>query len=181
VESRWKDVSYSVRTLVRTPTFTAAAVLSVALGVGGNLAVFTVLNRLFLIPLPVDQPARLVDGHTLDTKNTTQFGNIMPLSYPNMVDLRDGTRAFSGLAGYSAPILLAMSSGGETEMVFSQLATGNYFDVLGVRPAAGRCFLPEEDLTPGTPAVVVLNPRFWHSRLGGRGQKARRAIPPAPD
>jgi predicted permease len=176
MESLWKDARYSVRTLVRTPTFTAAAVLSLALGVGANTTVFTVINALFLNPLPVDQPARLVAVNTLDTKNTTQFGNIMPLSYPNLVDLRDGTKAFSGLAGYSAPILLAMSSGGETEMVFSTLATGNYFDVLGVRPAAGRFFLAEEDRTPGTHPVAVLNHRFWQRRFGGRADIAGSTI-----
>jgi predicted permease len=167
-DSLWQDVRYSLRTLFRTPTFTATAVLSLALGVGANTTVFTLVNALFLNPLPVAHPEQLVAVNTLDTKNTTQFGNIMPLSYPNLVDLREGTQAFSGLTGYSAPLLLAMSTRGEPENVFSQLVTSNYFDVLGVRAAAGRFFLPDEDRTPGTHPVVVLNHRFWQRRFAGR-------------
>ena len=97
VSSLWQDLRYSLRTLVRTPSFTATAILSLALGVGANTTVFTLINTLFLNPLPVDRPAQLVAVNTLDTKNTTQFGNIMPLSYPNLVDLREGSQAFSGV------------------------------------------------------------------------------------
>jgi macrolide transport system ATP-binding/permease protein len=167
-ESLWQDLRYSLRTLLRTPAFTAAAVLSLALGVGANTTLFTLINALFLNPLPVDRPGELVTVNTLDTKNTTQFGNIMPLSYPNLVDLRTDSHVFSGFAGYSAPIGLALSDDGEPEPLFAQLVTGNYFDVLGLRPAAGRFFLPQEDRTPGTHPVVVLNHRFWQRRFGGR-------------
>jgi predicted permease len=176
MDSLWQDVRYSLRTMVRTPTFTLAAVLSLALGVGANTTVFTLINALFLNPLPVAEPSRLVAVNTLDTKNTTQFGNVMPLSYPNLVDLRDGSQAFSGLAGYSSPVMLAMSTGGEPETLFSQLTTGNFFDVLGVHPAAGRFFLPEEDRTPGSHPVVVLNHRLWQRRFGGRADIVGRTI-----
>lgn len=172
----WQDVRYSLRTLSRAPAFTVASVLSLALGVGANTTMFTVINALFLNPLPVHQPAELVAVNTLDTKNTTQFGNIMPLSHPNLVDLRERIQAFSGLAGYSGPIGLAMSTEAEPEPVFSQLVTGNYFDVLGLRPAAGRFFLSEEDRTPGTHPVVVLNHRFWQRRFGGRADIVGRTI-----
>jgi predicted permease len=190
MDALWQDLRYSLRALFRTPAFTAAAVLSLALGVGANTTIFTLVNALFLNPLPVDEPARLVAVNTLDTKNTTQFGNVMPLSYPNLADLRasttsarpesaegrDGNSAFTGLAGYSAPVLLAMSTGGEPETVFSQLVTANYFDVLGVRPATGRFFLPEEERTPGTHPVAVLNYRFWQRRFGGRADIAGSTI-----
>jgi predicted permease len=188
MDALWQDFRYSLRTLFRSPTFAAAAVLSLAVGVGANTTVFALVNALFLNPLPVDRPAQLVAVNTLDTKNTTQFGNVMPLSYPNLVDLRAstvrpeptadsvGSQAFSGLAGYSAPTLLAMSTGGEPETVFSQLVTGNYFEVLGLRPATGRFFLPEEDRTPGTHPVVVLNHRLWQRRFGGRTDIAGRTI-----
>jgi putative ABC transport system permease protein len=176
MDSLLQDLRYTLRTLVRAPTFVAAAVLSLAFGVGANTTVFTLINALFLNPLPVEHPETLVAVNTLDTKNTTQFGNIMPLSYPNLVDLRDANKVFSGLTGYSAPVLLAMSAGGEPETVFSQLVTGNYFDVLGVRAAAGRFFLPSEDRTPGTHPVVVLNHRFWQRRFGGRRDIAGNTI-----
>jgi putative ABC transport system permease protein len=176
MDALWQDLRYSLRTLVRTPAFTAAAVLSLALGVGANTTIFTLINALFLNPLPVDRPSELVAVNTLDRKNTTQFGNIMPLSYPNLIDLRAGTQVFTGLAGYSAAVGLALSDGGQPEPLFSQLVTANYFDVLGLRPAAGRFFLPEEDRTPGTHPVVVLNHRFWQRRFGERADAVGRTI-----
>jgi predicted permease len=176
MDSVWQDLRYSVRTLVRAPAFTVAAVVSLALGVGANTTIFTLINALFLNPLPVDRPSELVAVNTLDTRNTTQFGNIMPLSYPNLVDLRAGGQALSGLAGYSAPIGLALSGAGEPEPLFSQLVTGNYFEVLGLKPAAGRFFLPGEDRTPGTHPVVVLNHRFWQRRFGGRADAVGSTI-----
>jgi predicted permease len=176
MDSLWKDIRYSLRTMFHAPTITVAAILSLALGVGANTTVFTLINALFLNPLPVDRPSELVAISTLDTKNTTQFGNVMPLSYPNLIDLREGAQAFTGIAGYSSPVLLSMSTGAEPETVFSQLVTGNYFDVLGVRPAAGRFFLPDEDRTPGTHAVAVLNYRFWQREFGSRTDIAGRTI-----
>ena len=174
--SLWQDLRYSLRSLSRTPAFTAAAILSLGLGIGANTTMFTVINALFLNPLPVDRPAELAAVNTLDTKNTTQFGNIMPLSHPNLIDLRQGNDAFAGLAGYSMPIGLVMASDGGPEPLFSQLVTGNYFDVLGLRPAAGRFFTPEEDSTPGTHAVAVLSHRFWQRRFGGRPDIAGSTI-----
>jgi predicted permease len=168
MDALWQDVRYSLRILARAPAFAAAAILSLALGVGANTTIFTLINALFLNPLPVEQPAKLVAINTLDTKNTTQFGNILPLSYPNLVDFRDGNRVFAGVTGYSMPVGLAMSTGGgEPEGVFSQLVTANYFEVLGLRAAAGRFFLPDEDRTPGTHPVAVLNYRYWQRRFGG--------------
>jgi predicted permease len=168
MDTFWQDVRYSLRILIRAPAFTAAAMLSLALGVGANTTIFTLINTLFLNPLPVDQPAQLVAVNTLDTKNTTQFGNVLPLSYPNFVDFRDGNRVFSGMTGYSAPISLAMSEGGEPEAVFSQLVTANFFDVLGLKPAAGRFFRADEDRTPGMSPVAVITYKFWQRRFGGR-------------
>ena len=167
----WQDIRYSLRLLARAPAFTIAAILSLALGLGANTAIFTLINALFLNPLPVDRPARLVAVNTLDTKNSTQFGNVLPLSYPNLIDLRAGAgqRIFSGMAGYSMPFGLAVSTpGGEPEGVFSQLVTGNYFEVLGLRPAIGRFFRADEDRTPGARPVVVLSHRFWQRQFGGR-------------
>jgi predicted permease len=176
MDSLWQDLRYSVRTLLRTPAFTAAAVLSLALGVGANTTIFTLINALFLNPLPVERPSELVAVNTLDTKNTTQFGNIMPLSYPNLADLRADSQAFTGFTGYSAPIGLALSGQAEPEPLFAQLVTGNYFDVLGLKPAAGRFFLSDEDRTPGTHAVVVLNHRFWQRRFDERADAVGSTI-----
>src|SRR6185369_14712422 len=167
MDALWQDLRYSLRMLARAPAFAAAAILSLALGVGANTTIFTLINALFLNPLPVERPSELVAINTLDTKNTTQFGNILPLSYPNLVDFRDGNRVFSATTGYSSLVGLAMSTGGEPEGIMSQLVTANYFDVLGLRPAAGRFFLADEDRTPGTHPVAVLNYRYWQRRFGG--------------
>src|SRR5690349_139225 len=157
MDALWQDLRYSLRILARAPAFAAAAILSLALGVGANTTIFTLINALFLNPLPVARPAELVAINTLDTKNTTQFGNVMPLSYPNFVDFREGNRVFQAVAAYSSLVGLAISTGGEPEGTMSQLVTANYFEVLGLHPAAGRFFLADEDKTPGTHPVAVLN------------------------
>jgi putative ABC transport system permease protein len=167
VDTWWQDLRYAARMLVKNPGFTAAAVLSLALGIGANTTIFTLINTIFLNPLPVARSSELVAVSTLDAKNTTQFGNLLPLSYPNLADLRDKSDVLADLAGYSFPATARLSTGGESERVFLQLVTGNYFDVLGLRPAAGRFFLPEEDRTPGSHPVMVIGHRLWQRRFGG--------------
>jgi putative ABC transport system permease protein len=162
----WQDIQYGVRSLRRSPALTLAAVLSLALGVGANTTIFTLINTLFLNPLPVARPSELVAVFTLDANNPTRFGNLLPLSHPNLSDFRVQNDVLTDLAGYSSPLPLSLSTDGAPERVFAQLVTGNYFDVLGVRPAAGRFFTADEDRTPGTHAVVVIGHGFWQRRMG---------------
>ena len=165
------DLRYAIRTLIKAPVFTMAAVLSLALGIGANTTIFTLLNTLFLNPLPVEKPSELVGVLTVASRNATQFGNLLPLSYPNLKDFRERNDVLSDLAGYSPPLALSLSvpgTGGEPQRVFAQLVTGNYFDVLGVRPAAGRFFVPDEDRTRGTHPVAVIGYGLWQRRFGGR-------------
>jgi predicted permease len=167
----WNDVRYAIRTLVKTPAFTLAAVVSLALGIGANTTIFTLLNTLFLNPLPVEKPSELVAVLTVASRQATQFGNLLPLSYPNLEDFRRRNRVLTDLAGYSPPLPLSLSipgSSGEPQRVFAQLVTGNYFDVLGIRPAAGRFFAPDEDRTRGTHPVAVIGYGLWQRRFGGR-------------
>jgi predicted permease len=171
MDTIWQDIRYSVRTLVKTPAFTIAAIVSLALGIGANTTIFTLLNTLFLNPLPVARPSELVAVLTVASRNATQFGNLLPLSYPNLKDFRERNAVLTDLAGYSPPLALSLSASGvtgEPQRVFAQLVTGNYFDVLGVRPAAGRFFAPDEDRTPGTHPVAVMGYGLWQRRLGGR-------------
>jgi predicted permease len=176
MEHLWRDLRYAVRSLVQSPAFTISAVASLALGIGANTVIFTLINTLFLNPLPVERPAELVALYTLDTKNTTGFGNLLPVSYPNLADFRDENTAFAELTGYSFPIPISFSIGEAPERVFVQLITGNYFDVLGLRPAAGRFFRPDEDSTPGTHPVVVIGHGFWQRRFGGDRAVVGRTI-----
>jgi macrolide transport system ATP-binding/permease protein len=154
------DLRYAVRLLVKNPGFTSIAALSLALGIGANTAIFSLVNVVLLKPLPVDEPSRLASVFMTDQRNP---GNL-PLSHLNYKDLRDQNQVFTDLAAFSFA-QMNWSSGRESEQVPAQVVSGNYFGVLGAQPAHGRAFLPEEDLKP-TPVVVVSH-GFWERSLGG--------------
>jgi putative ABC transport system permease protein len=149
-----------MRGLRNNPTFTAVATASLALGIGLNSAIFSLVSAVLLQPLPVRDPARLVSVFTLDRINPGLLYN----SYPNYKDYRDRNTVFSGLALYT-PIQAVLTGENELGDVPGQLVSGNYFDVLGVDPVLGRTFLPEEDRFPGADAVVVISYAFWTRRF----------------
>jgi putative ABC transport system permease protein len=167
--STWLDFRYTLRTLRKSPAFTLTAILSLALGIGANTTIFTVVNGVFLNPLPIEKASELISVHTLDSTPGTRSSNLLPMSYLNLKDLRDKNQVFTDLAGFSSPMAFGLSKGPAAvpERAFGELVTGNYFDVLGIRPALGRFFLPEEDSTPGTHPVVVLGNGIWQFRFGG--------------
>lgn len=167
MDTLWRDVRLSFRTFAKSPGFTAVAVLSLALGIGANTTIFTLINSVFLNPLPVKNPSQLVSIYTVDTNNPGQFSNLIPVSYKNYQDYRDQNQVFTGVACYSFPFPASVSKGGEPLQIFTEMVTGNYFDVLGVHPARGRFFLPEEDETPGTHPVVVMSYGLWQRVFGG--------------
>ena len=151
------DLVYATRLARRQPGFTAAAVASLALGIGANTLVFSVASALVLRPLPVDQPDRLV---AIQTRGGGAY------SYPAYRDLRDRNVTFSGIAGYRiAPMSLEYE--GASSRAWGYLATGNYFDVLGVQPAAGRFFHQDEDRPPAESPVAVLSYDCWMTRFAG--------------
>src|SRR5579864_42634 len=168
-QTLWPDLRYALRTLRKSPAFTLTAVFSLALGIGANTTIFTVVNSIFLNPLPIEKSSELVSVYSLDTTATTRGNNLLPMSYPNLKDFRDENQVFTGLAGFSSPMAFGLSKGSGVvpERVFGELVTGNYFDVLGVHPASGRFFVPEEDGTPGTHPVVVVGHAIWQLRFGG--------------
>jgi putative ABC transport system permease protein len=157
------DVLFGSRMLAKSAGVTLMAVLSLALGIGANTAIFTLINALFLRPLAVHQPERLVSLFVTDAKNE---GHLF-LSRLNYEDIRDRNQHFSGAALYGG-IGLNLSGGEEPEQIIGEIASGNYFEVLGVRPALGRTFAPEEDAKPGASPVVVLSHGFWTRRLASR-------------
>ena len=158
LEALVADVRYGVRVLRRNPGFTCVAVLSLALGIGANTVVFSVLNALVLRPLPVERPQQLIFVET----NDSGLGH----SFPTYRDLRDRNQTLAGLAGYRiAPMELESASG--PTRIWGLLATGNYFDLLGIRPALGRFFHAAEDLLPRASPYVVLSDRAWRTRFGG--------------
>ncbi|HZI94751.1 MAG TPA: ABC transporter permease, partial [Patescibacteria group bacterium] len=159
-----KDLRYGVRMLARDPGFTIVAVLALALGVGANTSIFSLVNAFFLRPLPVEDPSSLawVTAREPETART-----INP-SYPDYLDYiesDEGRQVFSGLAAYhNAPFALA--GDGQPERVQGQIVSGNYFAVLGVKAALGRVFTAAEDQVPGAAPVAVISHGLWKRRFG---------------
>jgi macrolide transport system ATP-binding/permease protein len=155
------DLRFAVRMLAKSPVLTAVAVLSLGLGIGANLAIFTVVNAVLLKPLPVADVDSLVSVFTTDPRNPGS----LPISHPNLVDFRSRTEVLAGLAGYHFAGV-AIASGGEPQQAPAELVSGNYFDLLGVKPVLGRTFLPEEDRTPGAHPVAVISHNLWTRSFG---------------
>ncbi len=171
-----QDLKFGVRLLAKTPGFTLVAALSLALGIGANTTIFTLINAVLLNPLPVADPAQLVSVFTSDERQTGGLGNFLQLSPMNYKDLRDQNAVFSGLTAHTGLALNVSGGKGEAEQVFGEIATGNYFDVLGAKPLLGRGFRPDEDQHPGAALVTVLGYGEWQNRFGGDASIVGRAI-----
>ena len=172
-----QDLRYGARLLLKSPGFTLVAALSLALGIGANTTIFTLINAVLLHPLPVQDPSQLVSVWTADERNAGNgaFGFLQtsPLNYR---DYRDKNEVFSGLAAHQG-IPLNLSGGtGDPQQVFGEIVTGNFFDVLGAKPLLGRGFRPEEDQTPGAALVTVLGYGEWQKRFGGDPSLVGRTI-----
>lgn len=167
LEDFWKDLRFALRMLRKSPGFTAVAVLTLALGIGANAAVFTVVDSLILNPLPVEKISTLATVNTTQAKKTAQSGDLQAVSYLNLKDIRDRTHAFRSLAGHSYPMAVTMTDKDEPHRVFAEIVTANYFETLGLHPFLGRFFLPSEDTTPGAAPVAVIGYTAWQSRFGG--------------
>ncbi|HEU0178685.1 MAG TPA: ABC transporter permease [Blastocatellia bacterium] len=163
VETLWQDLRYGARMLFKRPGFTLIAVITLALGIGANTAIFTWIKAIILQPLPgVAESRRLVTLHSMLTRS----GNLASsVSYPDYKDYRDRNEVFSGLAAFHPDTYNLLDGEGKPERVWGSLVSGNYFDVLGVKPALGRAFAPDEDRTPGTHPVVVISHRLWQRRF----------------
>jgi predicted permease len=145
--------------LLKQPGFTLIAVLTLALGIGANTAIFSLVNAVFLRQLPVQEPQRLVFGFG-GTRNSP-WG---VTSYPNYIDYRDRNEVFTGLAAYGS-ISVSLSSDERPELVKGVIVTGNYFDVLGVGARLGRIISPADDQTPNAHPVAVISHRLWQRRF----------------
>jgi len=154
-----QDLRYALRMLVKSPGFSLVAILSLALGIGANTAIFSLVNALLLRPLPVADPPSLVTVSTTDQRNP---GNL-PLSHLNFKDLRAQNAVFTDMAAISFN-QMNYSHGEESEQVPVQVVTANYFSLLGAEPALGRGFRADEE-TQAAP-VVVISHGFWERSLG---------------
>jgi macrolide transport system ATP-binding/permease protein len=153
------DVRYSLRALRRQPAFVAVAVLSLALAIGANSAIFSFADALLLRPLPVKNPTEV-----FDVSNTTPDNLREGMSFPDYCDLREKSRSFSGLAAYRLEALaVAANSTAPAQIRFASLVSDNFFPVLGVTPTAGRAFRPEETAQP----VAIVSYDFWRQNFAG--------------
>ncbi len=167
MDTVWQDVRYAVRTWRNAPGFTAIIILTLAFGIGANTVVFTVINTVFLNPLPVAHASELVNVRTTNRGGTPESGEALAIAYPNLKDLRERNQAFTSLAGHTAPVSLTMLRGTTPERMFAEFVTGDYFTTLGLQPAQGRFFHPQEDAVPGRDAVAVVAFGAWQRRFGG--------------
>jgi predicted permease len=154
--------------LKKSPGFSLVAILSLALGIGANTAIFTIINAVFLHPLPVQDPAQLVELFTRDTKTIDSSPNIAltGTSLPNYEDYRDQNTVFSGLSASTFPIPLNWGGQSEPQQLLASLVSPNFFDVLGVKAYRGRTFAPGEGKEIGKDPVVVLSYALWTRRFG---------------
>jgi putative ABC transport system permease protein len=155
----WQDLVYAARTLRKNPSFASAAVLTLALGIGANTAIFSLINATLLQHLPVQNRERLVYVFN------GPVGGVF--SYPAFAALRDGTRLLDGFIAWG-PIVASLNADGETDLVSGAIVTGRFFDVLGVTAERGRVLAATDDVTPGAHPVAVISYRLWQGRFGGR-------------
>ncbi len=170
----FKDLRYSLRSLRKSPVFLVVAVLSLALGIGANTAIFTLINQLILQPLPVRNPEQLV---MLAGRGKHYGGNNGPdrLSYPMYQQIRDKNEVFSGMF-CTYPSTVSASFGGRTELIGADFVSGNYFPVLGIGAAAGRVFTASDDLIQGGHPLAVLSHGYWRARFSSDPQIVGKQI-----
>ena len=161
MDSLIKDIRYAVRGLIKRPGFVAIAVITLALGIGANTAIFSLVNTVLLRSLPVDHPGEIVSVAVRGKDDS-----MSAFSYPNYKDFRDRNEVLSGLLVYRF-VPLSLSRRGVNERVWGYEVSGNYFDVLNVKAIQGRTFLPEEDKTRLSDPVIVISYDCWHRRFGG--------------
>jgi predicted permease len=155
-----QDARYGARSLSRSPAFTLVALLTLALGIGANTAVISIVNAMLFRPRPVAQPERLVELYVGDASHPYRTS-----SYQDFLTFRQQPDIFSGLAAYNIE-QFKLGGAEDVEQVWGEAVSGNYFELLGVNASKGRTFLPEEDQTPGTHPVAVISHGLWQRRFG---------------
>jgi predicted permease len=194
VQTLWQDIRYGLRMLAKNPGFTAVAIATLALGIGANTAIFSLVNAVMLQALPVRHPEQLVvlrwSAHSWpENTGTSSFGDChgqnrdrpgtnsggCSLSYPLYKEIRGQKELFSDVAAFAGPAELDLSGNGPASMARGELVSGDYFQTLGVRAALGRTLGPSDE-EPGAAPVVVLNYGYWQSAFGGASGAIGKAI-----
>jgi predicted permease len=181
IETFIQDLRYGARTLRKTPGFALIIIITLALGIGMNTAILSTMNGFLLRGLPVEKPSELISlfwGKKSDLRVWGAF------SYPNYIDVRDRAQSFSGLAAWSNMYSASLSAtdnrnAGDqerAEVIWGEVVSGNYFEVMGAKPILGRGFLPEEDRTQNTHPVVIISHALWQSRFNADAAIIGRTI-----
>ena len=163
MQTLWQDLRYGARMLLKKPGFTLVAVITLALGIGANTAIFTVINAALLRPLPYEEAERLVVVATTMRRDTVEVRSV---SYPDFVDWRDQNTVFERIAAQTSTSF-TLTGGVEPERVNGELVSADYFPLLRAQAAMGRTFLPEEDRMPDTHRVALVGYGLWQRRFGG--------------
>lgn len=176
LEDVWRDLRYAARSLRKAPLFACVAVLTLALGLGANATVFTLINTLILRPLPVPDAGELCAIGAIRRGTPGSSAGLSPVSLADLRDYQKNSHAFDSLAGYTSPRVLTLQNQGQPQGIFGELVTGNYFALLRLQPAMGRFFTPEEDAVAGMHPVAVLNHATWQTRFGGAADIIGRTL-----
>lgn len=157
-----RNLRYTLRGLRKSPGFAVVAIATLALGIGANATIFSLVNSVLFRPLPVERPSELVNvyGRTVESSGHDA------VSYPNYLDYREQTQTVSGLIAHTN-FFASVSIEGSSELVVGETVSDNYFELLGVRPAIGRAFVADEFAAPGAAPVAVLSHDYWQARFGG--------------
>ena len=170
------SVSHGVRVLAKRPGFTAAAVLVLALGIGANAAIFSLVNAFLLKPLAVHNPEELVGLYSRDARKPDKY---RAFSYPNFVDLRGQAGVFTSLAAHNLA-MVGLTEGDTTRRLFADLVSSNYFDTMGVRLFRGRVFTAEEERPGSAMPVVIVSYSFWKRHGADAAMLGRHTAPQWP-
>src|SRR5437763_10333731 len=170
------DLRFSARSFLRAPGFTAATLLSLALGIGATTAIYSLVDQVILHALPVRDPGRLVLIDWAGDHVVGGFGSFNLMPYPLCRDLQQQTRVFDGVLCRSDEVPVHLSAGGDPKPVSAELVSRSYCTVLGVGPALGRVIQAEDDTAPGASPIVVLSYDFWQAEFGGAPEIVGRKV-----
>jgi putative ABC transport system permease protein len=162
VEAIWQDLRYGARSLMRRKGFTAVVIITLALGIGANTAIFTIVNSVLLRPLPYPESEKLM----IVGRYSAETGAVTDLSLPKFIFLRDNVRSFEALTATQERLTDYLSDENQTDYIRSLVVSADFFRVLGVQPASGRVFTAKED-SPAGESVVILSDGLWRRRFGG--------------
>ncbi|HEU5459965.1 MAG TPA: ABC transporter permease, partial [Pyrinomonadaceae bacterium] len=159
IETLLNDIRYGAKMLLKNKGVTIVAVISLAIGIGANSAIFSLLNSIILRPRAVSKPEQLLEVFVGEGEHPYHS-----TSYPSYVELRDRNEVFTDMAAYGID-QFKLSGPTEVEQIWAETVSGNYFDVLGVTPHKGRTFAPDEDQVPGKHSVAVIGYSLWQRRF----------------